>query len=103
MAGDVDDEQVRITRTGNRIVAFLKNSFVEIRAEWFDNQRWVRGPFINFEVCMPHSLCSHDVSGHLGNCDRITNNDVSPDNQCELFCFVRRCMIMVNLNYFCCI
>ena len=77
-AGNVDNEHVRITRTGTSLNAVIKSLNVRIDATWY-------GSSMNHQIFSPQSLCVRSY-GHLGNCDRNPNNDVSIDgiNDCKL-------------------
>lgn len=71
----VDDEHVHITKTGNRVVAFMKANFIEIDME---RRIWSNptAKFINFDICMPSFNCrQYTVDGHLGNCNEIGADD----------------------------
>ena len=75
----VDNEHVQITISGNSMTANIKGLNIRITATW-------HGRFINYQICVPQSLCRVSV-GHLGNCDGNPNNDVSgPNNRkCDSF------------------
>ena len=77
VTADVDDDQVRISIRGNRVIALMRNSFIEVDMTWYSHG------FINFEICMPSEFCEmgSQVNGHLGNCDGNQPNDVSAANQ----------------------
>ncbi len=60
----------------------MKNSFIEIDMTWYVHSEAVK--FINFQVCIPRSMCQFDIAGHLGNCDQNPINDISVGDQREL-------------------
>ena len=80
---DIDDEFVRITRNDNKVVAFMKNSFITLNVTWYTRHF---GEWVVISVCMPRAICEqYNVGGHLGNCDNITANDQSVGRQRKFF------------------
>ena len=69
------DERVEITRTGDRVVAFVKNANTRIVMNWYTD-------YMNYDVHVPRAFCRNSV-GHLGNCDGDQTNDISLPDQRE--------------------
>lgn len=66
----VDDDDIRITLSGNMCEAFFKKLFVRIEIVFYP------GVYMNYDIYVPRSFCRNAV-GHLGNCDDDASNDAS--------------------------
>ena len=71
----VETTNVRVSRSGNSLNAFMKNTNIRLTAIWL-------GDYMNFNIFVPRSLCLRSV-GHLGNCDGNSGNDIAGPNQCK--------------------
>lgn len=71
----VETINVRASRSGNTLNAFMKNTNIRLTATW-------RGIYMDFNIFVPRSLCLRSV-GHLGSCDGNGGNDIAGPNQCK--------------------
>ena len=82
VTGDVDNEYVDITHSGNMLTAIIKNLHIRIVASWHIDRKIYR--YVNYHVFVPHYLCEESF-GHLGNCDGNPDNDVPGQDECECY------------------
>ena len=75
----LETTNVRVSRSGNSLDAFMKNTNIRLTAIWL-------GDYMNFNIFVPRSLCLRSV-GHLGNCDGNSGNDIAGPNQCKRWIF----------------
>ena len=77
LVGDVDNQRVRITRSGSKMTAYIKSFNIRIEATWY-------GSYMNYYIYVPGFICER-AYGHLGSCDGDPNNDVAiaGANDCE--------------------
>ena len=71
----IETNNARVSRSGSSLNAFMKNSNIQVTANWNRN-------YMNFNMRVPRSLCLRSV-GHLGNCDGNGGNDIAGPNQCK--------------------
>ena len=68
----MNNDRVKIERSGNQISAFIKVLNIQITAQWHTN--YIGRRYINFQIRAPRFLCDASF-GHLGSCDGNTDND----------------------------